>query len=234
MSTLVSHSHSHSHSHSDSHPHVHGTRQETEQAAVDIEGPEKYGELLFRLLKGALAEKKILNPDELRTGVEKAEKLGQNLEGPRLVARSWVDPSFRELLLKDASKAVESLGMVAQNSTAATVLTAVENTPDVHNLVVCTLCSCYPRSILGLSPSWYRSRSYRSRAIREPRAVLAEFGTILPKDVKVEVHDSTADLRYIVIPMRPKGTSGWSEDDLAKLVSRNSMIGVTPASEPQT
>jgi nitrile hydratase len=147
--------------------------------------------------------------------------------GPKLVARAWSDPAFKDLLLRDASAACASLGIDASNTTAKTVLTVVENTEAVHNLVVCTLCSCYPRSILGLSPDWYKSRSYRARAVLEPRAVLAEFGTEVPADCRVAVHDSTADLRYFVLPQRPRGTEGWSVDALARLVTRDSMIGVT-------
>lgn len=217
------------HSHNCGHHHEHGSRTETEQEAVDLEGPETAGMIVFRHLKNALQSKSIVNSAELRNGVERLENLGQQHEGPRMVAKAWVDPQYKKLLLSDAVAAARELGIASQNSTAATVLTAVENTQSTHNLVVCTLCSCYPRAILGLSPTWYRSRSYRSRAIREPRAVLAEFGTVLSEEVKVEVHDSTADLRYIVLPMRPPDTEDWKEEDLAKLVTRNSMIGVSPA-----
>jgi len=200
--------------------------EETEQNAVDLEGAETPGMMLARELKDAVMAKGVITPKELRAGVEKLEMLGQQSEGPRIVARAWADPAFKELLVTDASAAAAELGIMAANSTASTVLTVVENTPETHNLVVCTLCSCYPRSILGLSPTWYRSRNYRSRAVREPRAVLKEFGLELPESMQIQVHDSTADLRYMVLPMRPPETDHLSEEELAKLVTRDSMIGV--------
>jgi nitrile hydratase len=138
------------------------------------------------------------------------------------VARSWLDKGFRERLLADAGEAIKELGF---EGSATGHLKAIANSPDVHNMVVCTLCSCYPFSILGMSPAWYKSAEYRSRAVREPRKVLAEFGVEIPDDVAVKVWDSTAELRYIVIPERPKGTEGWDEDALAAIVTRNSMIG---------
>jgi nitrile hydratase len=164
----------------------------------------------------------------IRQGVEKIESLGSHAEGPRLVARAWTNPEFKNLLLSNAEAAVQQLlGISASNSTAPTVLTVVESTPLCHNLVVCTLCSCYPLSILGLSPAWYKSRIYRARAVREPRKMLADsFGLELPPQVSIHVHDSTADRRYMVLPLRPDGTEGWTEDDLCSIVTRDSMIGV--------
>jgi hypothetical protein len=141
-----------------------------------------------------------------------------------MVAKAWTDPAFKALLLKDGSAAAEQAGVEMDTPTR---LIVVENTPEVHNLVVCTLCSCYPRMVLGIPPDWYKSRAYRSRAVREPRAVLAEFGTQLPDNVTVRVHDSTADMRYLVLPMRPKGSESLDEAGLAALVTRDSMIGVT-------
>ena len=148
--------------------------------------------------------------------------------GARIVARAWTDAGFRARLLADAGAAAEALDI----PTDGTPLVAVENTPDAHNLVVCTLCSCYPRAILGLPPEWYKSAAYRKRAIREPRAVLREFGTVIPPGVAVRVHDSTADMRYLVVPERPAGAEGWPEADLARLVSRDSMIGAARARDP--
>jgi nitrile hydratase alpha subunit len=142
--------------------------------------------------------------------------------GAKVVARAWVDDAFKKRLVEDGSVAFE-LGIDNYDRTHLIVL---ENTPSVHNLVVCTLCSCYPRPILGLPPDWYKSPSYRSRAVRWPRVVLAEFGTVLADGVSIHVHDSTADMRYLVMPMRPAGTEGWSEDQLAALVTRDTMIGV--------
>jgi nitrile hydratase len=150
--------------------------------------------------------------------------------GARLVARAWTDPAFKARLLADAPAAARELGV----EPGQTQLVVVENTPERHNLIVCTLCSCYPKSILGIPPDWYKSREYRSRAVREPRAVLAEFGTELPAEVAVHVHDSTADLRYLVLPMRPAGTEDLDEETLAALVTRDSMIGVVVPHAPVT
>ena len=148
--------------------------------------------------------------------------------GARVVARAWTDPDFRARLLADGNAAVAELG----NQITTTKLVAVENTDDVHNVVVCTLCSCYPRDLLGLPPSWYKSRAYRARVVREPREVLKEFGTELPDSVALHVHDSTADMRFLVVPQRPAGTEHMSEDDLVELVTRDSMIGVALVTPP--
>src|SRR5262249_1175973 len=145
--------------------------------------------------------------------------------GARVVARAWADTAFKARLLADGTAACEELGITM----GGTNLVVVESTPDVHNLIVCTLCSCYPRMLLGLPPDWYKSRNYRSRVVRDPRGVLAEFGTTIPADTQIRVHDSTADMRYLVIPMRPKGTENCSEGDLARLVTRDTMIGVALA-----
>jgi nitrile hydratase subunit alpha len=170
-----------------------------------------------------LIEKGILTADEVREAVERMDARGPHL-GAKVVAKAWADPAFKTRLLKDGSAAVEEAGVQMDQPTR---LIVVENTPEIHNLVVCTLCSCYPRMVLGIPPDWYKSRAYRSRAVREPRSVLAEFGTTLPDKVTVRVHDSTADMRYLVLPMRPKGSEGLDEAKLAALVTRDSMIGVT-------
>ena len=170
-----------------------------------------------------LIEKGILTADEIRQAVERMDARGPPL-GATVVAKAWTDPAFKARLLKDGSAAAEEAGVQMDQPTR---LIVVENTPEVHNLVVCTLCSCYPRMVLGIPPDWYKSRAYRSRAVREPRTVLAEFGTHLPDDVTVRVHDSTADMRYLVLPMRPKGSEGLDQAKLAALVTRDSMIGVT-------
>src|SRR6185312_5497893 len=169
-----------------------------------------------------LIEKRILTADEIRRTVEAMDARSPAL-GARVVARAWTDPAFKARLLGDGTAACEELGI----RMGATKLVVVESTPAVHNLVVCTLCSCYPRALLGLPPDWYKSRSYRARAVREPRAVLREFGTELADDVTVRVHDSTADMRYLVLPVRPAGTEGWSEERLAALATRDSMVGVS-------
>jgi nitrile hydratase subunit alpha len=142
--------------------------------------------------------------------------------GARMVARAWVDPAYRGRMLADGSAAAAALGL----EVGPLRLIVVENTPEVHNVIVCTLCSCYPRMLLGIPPEWYKSRAYRSRVVREPRAVLAEFGVPLAAGVRIRVHDSTADMRYLVLPMRPAGTDGWSEERLAALVTRDALIGV--------
>jgi len=142
--------------------------------------------------------------------------------GARFVARAWVDPAFRARALADGAAAAGEIGL----EVGPLRLIVVENTPDVHNVIVCTLCSCYPRMLLGIPPEWYKRRAYRSRVVRDPRAVLAEFGTEVPAGMRIRVHDSTADMRYIVLPMRPAGTAGWSAERLAGLVTRDSLIGV--------
>ena len=150
-----------------------------------------------------------------------AEQIGPK-RGATVVARSWLDPEFRDRLLEDAGQAIKEFGFEGH---ATEHLKAVENTREVHNLVVCTLCSCYPFAVLGVSPIWYRSAAYRSRAVKEPRAVLDEFGVTLPEETRVRVWDSTAELRYLVVPERPAGTEDWTEDQLSALVTRNAMIG---------
>ena len=165
-------------------------------------------------------------------GVVTAEQVRRRMEqfeedfpyrGSRVVARAWVDPAFRKRLLEDGKAACAEMGIDLE----ADRLIAVENTPEVHNMIVCTLCSCYPRALLGMPPTWYKSRNYRSRVVFEPRAVLKEFGTELPDHVTVRVHDSNADMRYVVIPMRPKETEGWSEEELAAILTRDTLVGVT-------
>ena len=148
--------------------------------------------------------------------------------GAKVVARAWSDPAYKQLLMTDPSKALNQVGV----EVGLYKLVVVENSDSVHNLVVCTLCSCYPRAILGLPPDWYKSRAYRSRAVREPRQVMAEFGLQVPDDTTVRVHDSTADMRYLVLPKRPKGTEGWSEEKLAAIVTRDTMIGVAEVRVP--
>ena len=179
--------------------------------------------MLEMAVRELLIEKGILTADEIREAIERMDARGPHL-GARVVAKAWVDPAFKARLLADGGAAAEEAGVQMDTPTR---LIVVENTPEVHNLVVCTLCSCYPRMVLGIPPDWYKSRAYRSRAVREPRAVLREFGTLLPDSVELRVHDSTADMRYLVLPMRPQGSEGFSEDQLAQLVTRDSMIGVT-------
>jgi nitrile hydratase len=189
--------------------------------AEDRDAAPTYHQALEGAVRELLVEKGILTADEIRATVE-AMDARTPASGARVVARAWVDPGFRERLLADGNAACAELGF----DTGAIRLAVVADTERVHNVIVCTLCSCYPRLLLGLPPDWYKARSYRSRVVREPRAVLGEFGTQLASDVEVRVHDSTADLRYMVLPLRPRGTEGWSEERLAGLVTRDCLIGV--------
>jgi nitrile hydratase len=187
-------------------------------------------ELRVRALETVLTEKGYVDPKALDAIVEAYQtKIGPR-NGAAVVARAWVDPAFREALLDDATKAVAALGHV---SAVGDHLVAVENTPGRHNVIVCTLCSCYPWEMLGLPPVWYKAAPYRSRVVKDPRGVLADFGLTLPETTEIRVWDSTAETRFIVLPMRPEGTEGWSEAALADLVTRDSMIGTGLPLPPQ-
>jgi nitrile hydratase alpha subunit len=177
-------------------------------------------------IRELLVERKLIGADEIRHQIEVIDSRTPAL-GAKIVARAWVDPAFRARLLADGRAACEEFGITFYDDTDLIVL---ENTETVHNLIVCTLCSCYPRPVLGLPPDWYKLKPYRARAVAEPLAVLAEFGTMIPDDVEVRVSDSTAAVRYLVLPMRPEGTELYSEAELAALVTRDTMIGVVPAS----
>jgi len=187
-------------------------------------------DLRVRALESLLVEKGYVDPEALDVLIDTYEtKIGPR-NGATVVAKAWNDPEYKKWLLSDASAAIASLGFTGRQGEHMIV---VENTEQTHNLVVCTLCSCYPWPVLGLPPTWYKSPAYRSRAVIEPRKVLSEFGVELGKDVSVSVHDSTAETRYLVLPFRPEGTDGWSEEQLAALVSRNSMIGTEQAVLPE-
>jgi nitrile hydratase subunit alpha len=177
-------------------------------------------EFRTRALESILVARGYIDPAACDVLIETYEKKIGPRNGARVVAKAWVDPTFREWLFADATAAVRSLGFGGANH-----LVALENTPAVHNMVVCTLCSCYPWSVLGLPPMWYKSAPYRSRAVADPRGVLREFGVELPKDTEIRIWDSTAEVRYLVVPMRPEGTDGWSEENLVDMVTRDSMIG---------
>ncbi|MFN8524490.1 MAG: nitrile hydratase subunit alpha [Chloroflexota bacterium] len=179
-----------------------------------------------RALESLLVEKGLSAPDMVDRVVSMYENDIGPQNGAKVVARAWVDPAFKRQLLNDATAAVETMGF------SGGLLAVVENTPDVHNLVVCTLCSCYPGSLLGLPPTWYKSFAYRSRAVSEPRALLREFGLDLDESIELRVWDSSSELRYMVLPERPEGTEGFSEEQLAALVTRDSMIGVARATAP--
>ena len=189
--------------------------------------PLSYFQLMEISLRELLVEKGIVTEDQIAEEVEAMRKRGYE-RGARVVARAWVDPEYKKRLLENGTRACEELGL----EVPALKLLVVESTPEVHNAIVCTLCSCYPRMLLGIPPEWYKSRNYRSRMVREPRAVLAEFGLQIPESVAIRVHDSTADMRYMVLPMRPAGTDGWTEERLASLVNRDSMIGVAVPKGP--
>jgi nitrile hydratase len=189
--------------------------------------PLSYFQLMEVSLRELLVEKGILTDEQVNAAVEDMRARTPE-RGAKVVARAWVDDGFKKRLLENGTRACEELGL----DVPALKLLAVENTAEVHNAIVCTLCSCYPRMLLGIPPEWYKSRNYRSRMVREPRAVLAEFGLRIPEQMQIRVHDSTADMRYIVLPRRPVGTAGWSEERLAALVNRDCMIGVAVPKGP--
>lgn len=185
--------------------------------------------LRVKALETLLIDKGLVKSETLDAIIETYEHKVGPRNGAHVVARAWTNPAFKSALMEDATAAVASLGYTGRQGEH---LQAVENTPDTHNLVVCTLCSCYPWTVLGLPPAWYKSAPYRARAVSEPRAVLAEFGTTLDAKVKIQVWDSTSEMRYLVLPMRPAGTENWSEEQLRSLVTRNAMIGVELAKNP--
>jgi len=206
------------------HAHDHGDHVHDEHAPLNEHdnGPPSDFEIMSRAMQEILEAKGVVTADEIRARMEQFEE-DFPYRGSRLVARAWTDPAFKARLLADGKAACAEMGIDLEVDR----LIAVENTPEVHNVIVCTLCSCYPRALLGMPPTWYKSRNYRSRVVFEPRAVLKEFGTELPDNVTVRVHDSNADMRYVVIPMRPAQTQGWSEDELADILTRDTLVGVT-------
>ncbi len=203
------------------HPHRH-THEHTE--------PPDDLALRVQALESLLIEKGLVDPEAIDALIDTYETKVGPRNGARVVARAWSDPAFKQWLLADPNAAIASLGYSGRQGEHMKV---VENTPEVHNLVVCTLCSCYPWPVLGLPPVWYKAAPYRARVVAEPRAVLKEFGTELADQVEVRVWDSTSEVRFLVLPERPAGTEGWSEAELATLVTRNAMIGVEKISQPQ-
>jgi nitrile hydratase len=216
--TNPDHDHQHRHQHEHAHPH----------APVGQEGPPGYYETMETAVRELLVERGMIGSDEIRRQIEVLDSRNPAL-GAKVVARAWMDAEFRRRLLGDGRAACEELGISFYDDTRLIVL---ENTATVHNLIVCTLCSCYPRPVLGLPPDWYKLKAYRARAVVEPRAVLAEFGTVIPEDVEIRVSDSTAMVRYLILPRRPDGTDGMDEESLAALVTRDAMIGVVPVAAP--
>ena len=206
--------HDHGHDHDHLSPSGHPYRQ-------DQDAPLTYHQQMEIAVRELLVEKGVATNAEIAEQVMAMDNRSPGM-GAAVVARAWTDPDFKARLIADGSAACAEMDVPVE----AMKLLVVENTADTHNVIVCTLCSCYPRNLLGLPPDWYKQREYRSRAVREPRKVLSEFGLDLPESVKVQVHDSTADMRYLVLPMQPEGTDGWSADQLAEIVGRDSMIGV--------
>lgn len=207
--------HEHDHQHGHDHPHDASHLDEME--------------VRVRALETLLTEKGYIDPAALDVFIDTYETKVGPRNGAAVVAKAWCDPGFRHWLSRDATAAIASLGFTGRQGEH---MVAVENTPKVHNMVVCTLCSCYPWSVLGLPPVWYKSPPYRARAVIDPRGVLQEFGVSLPKKTRIRVWDSTAEIRYLVVPMRPEGTEGWSQERLAELVTRDSMIGTGLARSP--
>src|SRR6201996_692097 len=211
---------SNGHDHDHDHGHSH--------AEVGAAGRPGYYDIMETAVRELLIEKKLIGPDEIRRQIEVLDSRTPAL-GAKVVARAWTDPAFKARLLANGRAACEELGISFYDDTQ---LIVIENTDQVHNLIVCTLCSCYPRPVLGLPPDWYKLKPYRARAVIEPRAVLAEFGTIIPDEVEIRVSDSTAMVRYLVLPRRPEGADHLTEAELAALVTRDTMIGVAVIDPP--
>jgi nitrile hydratase alpha subunit len=209
----------HDHTHHHHHDHHHGHNHPHDPIEV-AEGAGEY-EIMVHAIKELLIEKGVITGEDIRKTLEFMDTRTPAL-GAKVVARAWTDPEFKKRLLADGTATVAEMGIPMGDAE----LIVVENSKDVHNVIVCTLCSCYPRTVLGLPPDWYKSRNYRSRVVVEPRAVLKEFGTELPNSVVLRTHDSNADMRYLVLPERPVGTEGWSAEQLAAIVTRDCMVGV--------
>ena len=213
---------------SDSHIHGDDKWSHPHPKQPDIEdGPLTDYMVMTKAVGDLLIEKGVFSAGDLRAMIESIDTKSPT-DGGRVIARAWLDQEFKVRFMEDVNAAAEELGIDA----GTIPIRAVENTFEVHNVIVCTLCSCYPRMLLGLPPDWYKARAYRSRVVRDPRGVLREFGTEIASDVEIRVHDSTADLRYMVLPMRPDGTEGMGEGELAAIVNRDSMIGVTTVRKP--
>ena len=221
--------HEHAHEHEHEHEHEHGHEHEHDALVIEDDAGNLEGQQRVAALLQLLTKKGLVSASEVTLEIQKLEAPGTHL-GARLVARAWVDDAFRAQLLADGKAGAAALGLRMSEAQ----LIVVENTPALHHVIVCTLCSCYPRSLLGQPPSWYISKAYRARTVREPARVLEEFGLTLPPDTVLCVHDSTADMRFLVLPMRPPGTEGWSEAALQQLVTRDSMIGVALLQAPVT
>ncbi|MYG53578.1 MAG: nitrile hydratase subunit alpha [Rhodospirillaceae bacterium] len=206
--------------------HAPGHAHDHDHAAIEADEPQGYYQHLAAATRSLLIEKGVFSAGDMRAMIEKIDERSPAV-GARIVARAWTDPDFRERLLAQGKKTMKEEMDI---DPVVADIVVVENTADVHNMVVCTLCSCYPVFILGRPPDWYKSYAYRSRTVRDPRGVLREFGTEIDPGREVRVHDSTADMRYLVLPMRPEGTEGWPEEKLAGIVTRDTMVGTAEVS----
>ncbi len=222
---MSGHDHSYPHGHGHSHDHDSDNHHHLSEHEKPLSGPA----LRVKALESLLVDKGLVNPQTIDSIIETFEKKIGPRNGARVVARAWVDPAFKARLLKNSREAIEEFGFYGYGEH----IKVLENRAGLHNVVVCTLCSCYPWSVLGLPPVWYKSAPYRARAVIDPRGVLRELGSEPPPDVEVRVWDSTAELRYLVLPERPPGTEHWTEDELAAIVTRDSMIGVAVVTVPE-
>ena len=221
--------HDHDHDHNHDHDHAHGDHAHPHASPHDHDaGPMDAYEVLERALRELLIEKGVLTAAEIQATIDLVDSRSPAL-GASVVARAWTDPAYKQRLIGDTRAALMEIGIDIGTLAEFRV---IENVPNVHNVVVCTLCSCYPKLLLGIPPAWYKNLAYRSRVVVDPRGVLVEFGLRLADGVEVRVHDSTADLRYLVLPQRPAGTQGWSQEQLASLVSRDCMIGTAVPRAP--
>ncbi len=211
----------------DDHDHEHEILTYADDSRHDYDETAHYP-LMVDAMRELLTEKSYISANQIRESLEFMDSRDPEL-GARIVVRAWTDPDYKKRLLEDGTKAAIDFDIPVVD----TKLIVVENTDEVHNVIVCTLCSCYPRHILGLPPTWYKSKSYRARIVAEPRAVLKDFGTEIADDVSLKVHDSNADMRYLVLPIRPEGTEDWGEEELIRLVNRDSMVGVSLARNPE-
>lgn len=220
MATTDPHAHDHDHDHPHDHGHHHHGHNHPHDPIEVSEGASEY-EIMVHAIKELLIEKGVITGEDIRKTLEFMDTRTPAL-GAKVVARAWTDPEFKMRLLANGTSAVAEMGIPMGDAE----LIVVENSKDVHNIIVCTLCSCYPRPILGNSPEWYRTPNYRRRIVRWPRQVLAEFGLYLPEEVEIRVEDSNQKHRFMVMPVRPEGTDGWSEDQLAEIMTRDCLIGV--------
>jgi nitrile hydratase len=199
-----------------------GHHHDDHEAIEDLDDITDF-EVMEQAIRELLVEKGILSASQIQAQIDDMDSRTPVM-GQKIIARAWTDSAYRERLISDPKSAFAEMGVTRLDENPEVVV--VENTPERHNVIVCTLCSCYPRVLLGMPPAWYKKRAYRSRVVKEPRKVLSEFGTELPDLTKIEVHDSTADMRYLVLPMRPAGTDNWSAEQLEALITRDAMIGV--------